>query len=322
MHPVVNKGKFAILTAEAPMGPTAPGGNKALAQELQQAGYKFEPTVGRYSSENDEHGFLVHNPDFEHIKSLGKKYGQESVILSQGGQHQMHYTHHPELAGKAITGSGHQVFASPPGMFFTTVHHAGKPLHFTLNFDWDKPPVDGSANPPQPLQKSEPQKFLVHYSTTKGLKELDPNYMGTSAVKSSENKYGVPEIRRTYFYREGTVPEEIVTSQAKTKYFVPEPHPSKLYDLAKDEGGHLERARQELAEGKGVGSLSDRALGAIKSAGYSGFFNSGSALPNVVAMFHTTPVVHEEPAPAVMYGKEGQDWMAASVPPHIRGGTK
>jgi hypothetical protein len=175
------------------------------------------------------------------------------------------------------------------------------------------------ASEHEPLTKSDEPKHLVHFGVKTGLKELDPNFMGTSWVKSAENKYGVPEIRRTYFYREGTVPEEIVSSQAKTKYFVREPHPSKLYDLGEDAHKHVETARQEMAAGQGAGSLSDRALGKIRDAGYEGFYNSTSALPNVVALFHKVPVVHEEPAPSTMFGPEGTTWLSTEVPAHLRG---
>jgi hypothetical protein len=148
-HPVLNQGKFAILTATDPVGPSA-GTNDDLAKELHAAGYTFEPTEGKYKDEHTtEHSFLVHNPDFEHVKALGKKYGQESVILSHGGQHRMHYTFHPEHEGKAVSGAGHDVFSTPPKMYYTKTHVNGKPLYFSLNFHWDSPMTT------EPLQKSD-----------------------------------------------------------------------------------------------------------------------------------------------------------------------
>jgi hypothetical protein len=339
MHPVLNNGKFAIMTASDPVGPSA-GNNVDLAKELHAAGYTYESVEGKYKDENTtEHSFLIHNPDFEHIKTLGKKYGQESVILSHGGQHRMHYTFHPEHEGKAIAGSGHQVFGEPPKMYYTRTFTNGRPLYFTLNFDWDKSPsseplsksgyeiddsVFGSASGQEyytgtPLRKSEEAKYLIHFGVKAGLSELDPKFMGSSWVKSAENKHGVPEIRRTYFYREGTTPEEIVSSQAKTKYYVREPHSSKLYDLGEDPRGHVETARTEMAAGYGAGSLSDRALGKIRDAGYEGFYNSTSALPNVVALFHKASVAHEQPAPSTMFGPEGKAWLSTEVPVHLKG---
>lgn len=142
--------------------------------------------------------------------------------------------------------------------------------------------------PAQPIKKSNPA-YLEHYSVKRGLKEITPHHMGTGAP-SAEYKRGLPEVPRSYYYIGGTKPEDIVHQGAVAKYRVMMPHDHKLYDLAKDPDGHV---RQAVQDNNGAWN-SDMILGRIKSAGYHGYTNSSSPLPNVVAMFHPMKVHTEE----------------------------
>ena len=139
--------------------------------------------------------------------------------------------------------------------------------------------ISGKPN----LPKSEK---LVHYSTTPGLKQLDPNFMGTGAP-SQENKQGVPNVKRSFFYREGVEPESLVTSGAKAKYSATLTPEQKLYDIYEDPEGHVASSVKEL------GRLdSDHYLQKIKDAGYHGFHTTHPdyAKQGVVAVFHPTDV--------------------------------
>ena len=140
------------------------------------------------------------------------------------------------------------------------------------------------------LQRSESAPVnLIHFSRVKGLKSIDPHYMGTGAP-SQETRHGVPEVRRSYFYRADSEPEHLVTQGAVSKYHVTLPETHKLYDLANDHEGHIKSA----VEANNGAYNSDMVLGKIRDAGYHGFYNSKSSLPNVVALFHSTPVHREE----------------------------
>jgi len=140
------------------------------------------------------------------------------------------------------------------------------------------------------LQRSESAPVnLIHFSRVKGLKSIDPHYMGTGAP-SQETRHGVPEVRSSYFYRADSEPEHLVTQGAVSKYHVTLPETHKLYDLANDHEGHIKSA----VEANNGAYNSDMVLGKIRDAGYHGFYNSKSSLPNVVALFHSTPVHREE----------------------------
>lgn len=96
-HPIFNGSvPFGMLTAENPVFPSAPGGNEALKNDLDSLGLKYEQTEGRYNL--PERSFIVHGPTLEQVYGLGKKYGQEAVIHSEGGQHKFIFTNGPKDA--------------------------------------------------------------------------------------------------------------------------------------------------------------------------------------------------------------------------------
>lgn len=111
---------------------------------------------------------------------------------------------------------------------------------------------------------------LVHYSKEKGLSTIDPVFHGTGQIGAERTRMlneGKAYLPRTYFYRAGTKIEPRFKGQTKYQVQVDE---DSLVDLAEFSGTASERER------------------AAKDAGYKGYYNSESAIPNVVAMF--TPV--------------------------------
>jgi len=146
-HPVLSGGKFAILTGEKPkyqVHPGFEGENDTLVNHLNhlkaQGHIKhFEPVLGHY--EGLENSFLVHAPNFEKIKELGHKLGQESVILSNNGKHQLAFTNgeninkaHPHQENVPI--AQHQ---TAPDDYFTETYNrptSHKKIIFTLPIDF------------------------------------------------------------------------------------------------------------------------------------------------------------------------------------------
>jgi len=63
-----------------------------LRRDLVSDGFAFSKVKGHYQGTEDSFLVMVHDADKEHIKSLGKKYKQDSVIYSEGGKHELHYT--------------------------------------------------------------------------------------------------------------------------------------------------------------------------------------------------------------------------------------
>ena len=299
MNPLFSQ-KFAILTAENPRYESAQGGNPALEQEMKAKGLKFTPIKGKYGV--SENSYLVENPNHQDILSWGKKYGQDSVIVSDGGLHRMIYTNGPH---EKLWHEGHSISIhdKEPKDFYSTVNLNNKPTHFSIDFDMD-------TKHGAPMKKSDFSRHLIHFSNTQNLKELDPEFQGTAGRHSPETKHGKPYHPRIYFYEENTPTESVVTGGAKSKYIVKHPGDDKIYDIGKDSQGLLAQAHAAWLE-KPSGSHIDAKFKYLKEKGFLGFKNSASALPNVVALFHKTPVEAEIPAPTDYTSDEGKRWTEA-----------
>jgi hypothetical protein len=141
---------------------------------------------------------------------------------------------------------------------------------------------------PDWAMQTEPKpKRLVHYSRHDGdLAEIDPNYHGTGAAGRESKRGNI--VPRSYYYEEGTEPEELVASGAKKIYTVEEP--ANIIDFNSPEAEKL------LVEGawNDASDLERRA----KELGYAGFKNShpSNPVPNAVALFDKQPVVSQEAA--------------------------
>jgi hypothetical protein len=307
MKPLFSQ-KFAILTAENPRYGSAEGGNLALEQEMKAKNLKFTPMKGKYGV--PENSYLVENPDHQDILSWGKKYGQDSVIVSDNGHHKMVYTNGPH---EGLWHEGHSVsiHEKEPEDFYSTIKLNNKPTHFIINFDVD-------TKHGEQFKKSDSPKHLIHFSTTSGLTTLDPEFQGTAGRHSPETKHGKPTHPRVYFYEEGTPTESVVTGGAKSKYIIKHPGDDKIIDIAKDTEGLHQQAKEQWLQ-KPIGSMQDAYFKLLKDKGYLGFKNSASGLPNVVGLFHSTPVHAEVPLPKDM--SANTDWTKAEVPMSLKKST-
>jgi hypothetical protein len=273
----------AILSVENPkhLQPgQQPMTHEAAMQHLQSLGTgKVHDMSGHYGS--PERSIFVSHPTPEQlqgVRDLAHATGQESHIESTGQHHKMYFSHGPD-AGKIVTGTGTDFHSVKPHDYYSVLGDAT----FTHNFDFGK----------SELQKNSK---LVHFGRVAGLKQLDPNYQGTGA-KGAENKHGVPDVKSTYFYREGSAYEPDVMQGAASKYGITADE-SKLYDLAKDPAKIISNLRTaSLDRQVNPGSVTrDEILSALKAAGYHGYHNSSSPLAHAVGMFHPTTPESEEPA--------------------------
>ncbi len=150
-HPLFGKGTVGIMTAEAPRFQSEPGGNEALSNELKTIGLRHEDTHGSYGG--PEHSLIIHGPTREQMFHLGHKFGQEAVVYSQDGKHEMLYTNGPH-SGKAHPALPQINFSqSQPKDFYTHIPGRG---YVTLHFgdDMHETPVKGTM--PLELQMQKP----------------------------------------------------------------------------------------------------------------------------------------------------------------------
>lgn len=144
------------------------------------------------------------------------------------------------------------------------------------------------------VKKHELQKGalkLEHYSPTSGINEIDPTKHGSSH-KGAELKRGPLEHPMSFFYEAGTKPEDLIAGKARSKYTVElDPQKHRIYDLDQDPAGIV---RDAIKANQGAWNM-DKVSHALKTAGYHGFRNRSSAIPNAVALFFPHKVSKEDP---------------------------
>lgn len=169
-HPLFSgQHTVGMVTGENPAAPSAPGGNAALKQDLGAAGLQHEGVEGHYGA--PEHSLLVYNPTREQMYALGKKYGQESVIFSHRGHHELLYTNgpHDKKYHPSHPQYSYHPTAAPPD-YYTRLPGKG---YVRLYFD-DKlinAPLRPGASAPAavPLQAPQPGKAAVAKALRKAL---------------------------------------------------------------------------------------------------------------------------------------------------------
>jgi hypothetical protein len=316
-HPLKNKKPHVLMSVEEPrFEVTHHTTHEDTINDLRAKGFKVHPLAGKYGGKM-ENSMMIENPSPTAVKALmqlAKQTGQESIIYSDGnGSHEYHYVN-GENEGKHHKGFGTSIPLVAPEDYFSTMED-GTMFSHSIDFDnlhdkdksmlrqhfrQEKLKKNEGLNRvyiPQNIRKSEhtgKEIKLVHYSPDENLKEISPNFHGKRKI-GSEVKRGVPEHKVSFFYREGTKPEDIVTTGAKAKYVAKLNEGHRLYDLGEDSESVLGsvKARADKKEINRGAFTNDDIHEELKNRGYHGFFNSKSSLPDVVAMFHPMDI-HEK----------------------------
>ena len=140
-HPLITgQGPVGVMTGEGPRYPSDPGGHEGLKRELQGLGVRHEETWGKYEG-HPERSLIIHGLPREQLYNLGQKYGQESVIHAENGQHQFMYTNGPKqgtmhLGVPAEHKHWEEGHAQPPQDDWTKIPGQG---HLRLGFDCQVP---------------------------------------------------------------------------------------------------------------------------------------------------------------------------------------
>lgn len=124
--------------------------HEQLRGDLDKHGYAYTEVEGHYGGKERSfvvhHGpgakgnaFMVHHDspsEFSHIRELGKKYNQDSVIHSHRGTNEMHFTTGTHV-GTHHKGSGHKMMGRAKDLYTEVAHPTGDKTRFQLNFDWN-----------------------------------------------------------------------------------------------------------------------------------------------------------------------------------------
>lgn len=192
LQTVLESGKYALVSAgrnpanEADVKLTDKQISQryqALQNDLKYSGNAYSKVAGHYGGKEDSFLVMVHDANKDEIKKLGKKYNQDSVIYSEGGKHEMHFTSGPN-EGKVHKGEGLDPSAESKDDYYSEVQtEDGKKVKFSLNFDFDKMEGGEKENPfrdgqPQLAQKKiAPKDETNNFATGKYSAELDSKMM-------------------------------------------------------------------------------------------------------------------------------------------------
>ena len=296
--------------------------HEGTLEYLKRKGYDAEEMKGKYGGE--ERSIIVHNPPKYSIRSLQKlaqALGQDSSIVSDGTNHEMHY-HHGEKKGKYNKGSGTIFHDKTPEDFYSTLSDG---THFTHNFDFDelhdgegsgyyKPIKESVKKSEEKLSKKppyiphnkkhelhgggHPDIKLIHFSPKAGLKEIDPQHLG---ARDTGEKKRRGEHPFSFYYLDNTPAHasenQTVLGGSNSKYIVNLGN-KKIYDLSNDPDDLYSKAKEAANQrqiNRGIVNRDDMHQ-AVKDAGYHGFFypkNGDPTMSRAVAMFEKMPV-HEE----------------------------
>jgi hypothetical protein len=314
-HPLRDGKPHFIFSAEEPRHEAKyEMSHDDMVNHLKSKGYKVHELQGKYGGKSEK-SILVQNVKPHQTKALmnyAQNLGQDSAIYSDGnGSHELHYLN-GDKAGTHHKGFGTSIPTVAPEDNFSTMEDG---TMFAHSLDWNQThPNDksmlrqhmtqalkkseGGQRPyiPAQLSKSEEtgrETKLIHFSPQKGLKDISPEFHGKNVRTTGEK--GAPEHKLAFYYREGAKPENVVTSGAQSKYVTKLDRHHKLYDLGQDTEGVLPSVKN-WADKKQINRgayTNDDIHRELKDRGYHGFFNTKSALPDVVGMFHEMPV-HEE----------------------------
>lgn len=133
-HPLLSGSTtVGMVSGEAPRFQANATGHAAMGKAIQELGLKAQERDGFYGG--PEKSYMVYGPTREQMYHLGKHFGQESVVYSQGGKHELLYTNGAN-AGKFHPGLDHEWFQKPPEDYYTHMpEHGG---YLRLNFDYDR----------------------------------------------------------------------------------------------------------------------------------------------------------------------------------------
>lgn len=164
-HPIFSGSAFGLMSGESPRFPASQKPtHENLVNVLRNQGIAFEETHGRY--DDPERSVIIHSPTREMMHHLGKHFGQESVVYSNGGKHELLYTNGEHEGKSRLTKPGSEAiswFHEAPENYYTHLPNHG---YFGINFDFDQDPqhhgpTQAAPAAPAPMTKANPPSDIL-----------------------------------------------------------------------------------------------------------------------------------------------------------------
>lgn len=218
--------------------------NAQLEAELNDLGIEYIKTQGVYEGTEQGASFLILS-DLATAQDLGTKYRQDSVLTSTG------LTYND---GSLVPATGLKIGEDAKKSPFYSVMPDGTAFSFDLDFEARTAPV-------REFQQSKPKKGelprtvkaaveagkpfkLIHWSSTPGLKSLDPKFAGTAGAGQEAALYKQGLKKRLNFGLMGRYRlESMVPATAAYEVTV---KPEEVYDIYEDPLGIRARASEKF----------------------------------------------------------------------------
>jgi len=135
-HPVLSGTKSVlVMTPDEPMFPATHAGHGAFQAAVRDMGLKHEPTHGQY--DKPERSYIVYGATKQQAQHLGSAFGQESVLFSEHGKPEIHYTNGPNKGlSHPYKPEDNRTWNETPNEKYWT-HFPGHG-YARLGFDWSK----------------------------------------------------------------------------------------------------------------------------------------------------------------------------------------
>ncbi len=146
LHHILNGGKYALVSA----GPNPridshkdmteddkTRRHEKLRGELEERGYMHTGVVGHYEGREDTFLVMIHDANREDVRRLGEMFQQDTVIYSEDGKHELHYTHGENHKKNLCSeGKGWEVKPDAKDLFTHMKHPDGGSTKFALNINF------------------------------------------------------------------------------------------------------------------------------------------------------------------------------------------
>jgi hypothetical protein len=226
-----------------------------LRAELVRAGYKFAPVRGHYGGEEDSFMVMVPEGSKGDVVELGRRFNQDSVIVSVADRNHMVFTTGPN-AGKEHRGSGFE-YKPEADDYYSEYCPAGarEPtdcVKFSLRFDFGRLEPKGFSAPgppPRPglVWKDKTHRWVRPEEATAAPAPKDPGAEPAAGPRPAPGRKGGSRKGKTAPRLKGKVPSEKAKRARKAHVMI-----------AKDEQDYAEKyAEPRLAKAMKGRALDD-----------------------------------------------------------------
>jgi hypothetical protein len=185
---------------------SAPTTDEAV-KYLNENGEDAQKIWGNYGG-TQQPSIMVSNPqNVKGIYELARGLGQESIIHSKDGKHQLIFLNGPE-AGKTLSGEGTKFFTSKPKGDHSTILTDEGPIHFSHNLDQEEAGKSEGLEKAATVPNLKARKVADDYAISKGIKlnhpnetaKVDPGFASkvASEYEKMPHNPGSPDVKSSY----------------------------------------------------------------------------------------------------------------------------